>query len=114
MCPPDGEGRCLVNPEILDRDGHAEGEEGCLSLPRIYSQVVPRAAWIKVRALDQYGQALEFEAEDFPARIIQHELDHLDGIMFPDRLDLLSREALYQEWNEVRQQLLEESQRSLP
>lgn len=113
LCEPEGTPRCLINPEILEREGQATGEEGCLSMPHIYSKVVPRAVWIRVRAKDEYGEALEFEVQDFCARIIQHEVDHLDGIMFPDRLDVLSREAAYQDWNEVRKQLLEDSQRSL-
>lgn len=110
MREPDGDSMCLVNPEILDRDGHEEGEEGCLSTPKIYSLIVPRARWIKVKALSVVGEPLQFEATDLSARIIQHEIDHLDGIMFFDRLDIISREAVLQEWAEVRKQLLQASE----
>jgi peptide deformylase len=102
---PEGAKMCLVNPEILERDGEEYGQEGCLSLPDIYIQV-PRATRIGVRAQDVYGEPLEFEAHDFLARIIQHELDHLDGIVFLDRVDVLTRHAMMQEWQEIRNRLL--------
>ena len=98
---------CLLNPEIIDHEGREEGEEGCLSMPRMYSLVVPRASWIKVKAQSVTGEPLEFEATGFLARIIQHEIDHLEGLMFFERLDIISREALLQEWAEVRKQLLQ-------
>ncbi len=104
MCEPDGEPRCLVNPEILDKSGNALGEEGCLSMPRVYAQV-PRATWLKVRALDEFGEPVEFEATDFAARIIQHEYDHLEGVLFPDRLDILSREDKLREWEQIRAEM---------
>jgi peptide deformylase len=97
---------CLVNPEIVETDGDAVMEEGCLSVPRVYADV-RRATWIHVRALDEMGRPLEFEAHDFLARIIQHETDHLEGLMFFDRLDLLTREAKLREWDEVRDGLAE-------
>lgn len=105
---PEGQKLCLVNPEIVERDGEETGQEGCLSLPEIYIQV-PRATRIGVRAQDVYGESLEFEARDFLARIIQHELDHLDGIIFLDRVDVLTRHAMLQEWQDIRNRLLETS-----
>ena len=102
---PDGPTMCLINPEILEVDGCEEGEEGCLSLPRIYTEV-QRATWIKVRALDVYGKRHEFEAEDLLARIIQHEYDHLDGVIFLDRVDVLKRQEKLQEWEEVRGRMM--------
>jgi len=102
---PDGRKMCLVNPEILEREGEESGQEGCLSLPEIYIQV-PRATRISVRAQNVYGETLEFEAGDFLARIIQHELDHLDGIIFLDRIDVLTRHAMIQEWQDIRGRLL--------
>lgn len=104
MHEPDGEPRCIVNPEILDKSGSALGEEGCLSMPRVYAQV-PRATWVAVRGLDETGRLVEFEARDFAARIIQHEFDHLEGILFPDRLDILSREDKLREWDQVRAEM---------
>ncbi len=102
---PDGEKMCLVNPEILEREGNETGSEGCLSLPEIYVDV-PRASRIVVRAQDVEGNEKEFEAEDFLARIIQHELDHLEGIIFLDRVDVLTQHAKLQEWEEARSRLI--------
>ena len=58
-----------------------------------------------MKGFNQFGKPVAFEAKDFLARIMQHEYDHLEGILFPDRLDILTREALLQEWNEIREQL---------
>lgn len=104
--PPEGEPMCLVNPELSEMEGREEGEEGCLSLPKVYAKV-PRAVRLHVKALDEHGAPLEFDAEGFTARIIQHECDHLEGRVFPDRLDILSREALLREWADVRKGLFE-------
>jgi peptide deformylase len=83
----------LVNPVIFQRSGSETGEEGCLSIPGIYEDV-PRSARLKVRALDEHGQAFELEAEGYLARAIQHEVDHLDGVLFIDRLSPLKRQFL--------------------
>lgn len=104
MQAPEGEPMALVNPEILESDGREDGEEGCLSLPQVYT-AVPRAAWIRVRAQDIDGTAVEFEARDFDARIIQHELDHLNGVIFLDRVDILTRQTKLAEWDEVRSRM---------
>ncbi|MBE6936130.1 MAG: peptide deformylase [Ruminococcaceae bacterium] len=74
----------LVNPEILEYSGKAEGVEGCLSVPNVWG-IVERPTHVKVRAQDRDGNTFEFEAEDFHARIVCHELDHLDGTLFVDR-----------------------------
>lgn len=105
MHEPDGKPMCLVNPEILEAEGSESGEEGCLSLPQVYA-MVPRATRIRVRAYDQHGAKREFESFGYQARIIQHEIDHLDGVIFPDRLDILTREAKLQEWAEIREKLM--------
>jgi peptide deformylase len=97
-------GMCLVNPEIFESDGQETGEEGCLSLPHIYAPV-SRHARIRVCAMNEHGKPLDFEAAGLLARIIQHETDHLDGVVFLDRVDILTREAKLQEWKEVRNQL---------
>lgn len=75
----------LVNPEITEWDGFAIGREGCLSVPDYTGNVV-RAERIKLDALDRDGNALHFEMEGFEARAVQHEMDHLDGLLFLDRL----------------------------
>lgn len=110
LCEPDGEPMCLVNPEIYEQEGREYGEEGCLSLPQVYAKV-PRCTRIRVRAKDPLGNDLDFEACDFLARIIQHEYDHLEGVVFPDRLDVFSREDAMLHWEEQRRQLNENTVR---
>ena len=83
----------LINPEILETGGEDIMEEGCLSVPGIYEDVV-RAAKILARYQDLDGKEHEIEAEGFLARVIQHETDHLDGILFVDRLSPLKRRLL--------------------
>ena len=75
----------LVNPEISEWEGLAVGREGCLSVPDYTGNVV-RAERIKLKAFDKYGEPLSFEMEGYEARAVQHELDHLDGLLFLDRL----------------------------
>jgi len=76
----------FINPEIIRKKGSVEGEEGCLSLPELYGQV-PRAEEIIVEAFDLEGQGFEMECSDLMARVVQHENDHLDGVLFIDRMD---------------------------
>lgn len=102
---PDKEPKCLINPEILEEDGKEIGEEGCLSLPQIFGEV-ERARRIVVRAYDTMGRVLEFESKGFEARIIQHETDHLNGIVFVDHLDILTRQMKLQELEQIRAQIL--------
>jgi peptide deformylase len=76
----------LINPEIQPVDAESvSGWEGCLSIPDIRG-LVPRAARIRVKAYDRTGRAIELAAEGLPARVIQHETDHLDGVLFFDRM----------------------------
>lgn len=76
----------MINPEIIFRsEQQLNGEEGCLSVPEQRGQVA-RAAQIRVRFYTLDGQCKETDFEGFPARIVQHEIDHLDGILFVDRL----------------------------
>ncbi len=105
---PEGEPVCFINPEIIEQEGREEGEEGCLSMPRVYA-IVPRATRLKVRAQDAAGESFELEAVDFLARIIQHETDHLDGMLFTERLDIITRQEKLEEWAEIRQQLSAEA-----
>ena len=81
----------LINPEIILHEGRQVEEEGCLSLPEIREKVV-RAQRVKVRAQDATGKWFEVEGEDLLARALQHEIDHLDGILFIDRISRLKRE----------------------
>ena len=82
--------RVFINPELLTASGEIESEEGCLSLPGYYDRV-QRAEAIRVRALDQEGQPFELEANGVLAVCIQHEMDHLIGKVFVDRLSTLKR-----------------------
>jgi peptide deformylase len=75
----------LINPEIIEEEGKAIREEGCLSIPGETGDVI-RAEKIKVRSLDRESNEIEFEAEGLEARAIQHEIDHLDGILFIDKV----------------------------
>ncbi len=75
----------LVNPEISEWDGYAVGREGCLSVPDYTGNVI-RAERITLEAKDENGAAQSFELEGFEARAVQHEVDHLDGMLFLDRL----------------------------
>ncbi|MBI2779197.1 MAG: peptide deformylase [Gammaproteobacteria bacterium] len=96
---------CLVNPEILSKEGVEQMEEGCLSVPGIY-EPVQRARHIKVRALDRNGASFEMEADDLLAVCIQHEMDHLDGKLFVDYLSELKRQRLRKKLEKVRRQTL--------
>ncbi|MGM0500102.1 MAG: peptide deformylase [Bacillota bacterium] len=75
----------LINPEIIAEEGKAIMEEGCLSIPGETGDVI-RSQNIKVKSLDRKGNEIEFEAEGYEARAIQHEIDHLNGILFIDKV----------------------------
>jgi len=80
----------LINPEMLAMEGSIVAEEGCLSIPE-FSEKVKRATKVKVRALDLAGKQFELEADGLMAKALQHELDHLNGLLFIDRLSPLKR-----------------------
>ena len=89
------EGRegALANPSIVEQHGREEADEACLSLPGLSYPVV-RSAWVRVVGLNDRGQRVEVVADDWVARIFQHEIDHLDGVLFIDRIPKdLQREA---------------------
>jgi peptide deformylase len=87
----------LVNPEIVAHEGWQKGREGCLSVPD-YTGNVMRATRIELEARDPYGEPLRFEMDGFEARAVQHEIDHLDGMVFLDRL-VSRRSDLFQRKN---------------
>ena len=94
----DNEVIAVVNPEIAIVGADVvEDWEGCLSIPDIRGRV-PRAREIKVRALDRTGARIELSAHDFPARVIQHEADHLDGVLFFDRMTSLASMTFLDEY----------------
>ena len=80
----------FINPELLDKSGECEGEEGCLSVPGIY-ETVQRASHVRVRALGLDGKPFELEADDLLAVCLQHEMDHLEGKVFVEYLSRLKQ-----------------------
>ncbi|MEA4822545.1 MAG: peptide deformylase [Clostridiaceae bacterium] len=84
--PPDQAPLELINPEILSAEGEEEGQEGCLSVPGVWG-VVKRPSKITCRAQDRNGKRFTFSATGYSARIVCHETDHLDGILFTDKVE---------------------------
>ena len=84
---------CLINPEVIEKSGEIQWEEGCLSVPDYYENVI-RANDIKVQALNQHSETFELEASEMLSVCIQHEIDHLDGILFVDHLSKLKQKRL--------------------
>jgi peptide deformylase len=91
----------MVNPEILERSDAEDVDEGCLSVPGV-SDTLKRYRRVKARALDVEGRPFEVEAEGLLAQCIQHEIDHLDGKLYIDRLSSLKRERLLKRLKEAR------------
>jgi peptide deformylase len=85
--------RAIVNPVVTERGGVVKEEEGCLSLPGIFAEV-ERSKSLRIEGLDGEGQPISFEAQGLQAKIIQHELDHLDGVLFIDRLPPVTRDRI--------------------
>jgi peptide deformylase len=83
----------LINPEVIETRGKQTEEEGCLSLPDIREKV-HRAAWVKVKAQNERGEWFEVEGEELLARALLHEIDHLNGVLFIDRISRLKRELV--------------------
>ncbi|HEX4772418.1 MAG TPA: peptide deformylase [Bryobacteraceae bacterium] len=83
----------IINPEILSKEGKQVGEEGCLSIPG-FREPVARANSVKVRAYDEKGEVHEYSGEELLARAFQHEIDHLDGILFIKHLSALKRDII--------------------
>jgi peptide deformylase len=88
-----GAGRAYLNPVVVEQGGEQVGEEGCLSLPGIFADV-RRAEWVVVEAMDRAGASFRRRASGLLARVLQHEMDHLDGVLFIDRLDKVTRDRL--------------------
>jgi peptide deformylase len=103
----------LINPEILQRAGVEETEEGCLSVPGYFDKVT-RAEQIRVRALDRDGKQIEFDANGLLAVCIQHEIDHLDGKLFVDYLSELKRTRIRKKLEKERKDRGPSSARSAP
>ena len=93
----EGDRFAMIDPVIIETEGRATAEEGCLSIPDIYGEVT-RPERVVVEALDQDGNRYRKEATGLKARAIQHEIDHLDGILFLDHLSLIRRQMLLARW----------------
>lgn len=93
--------RALVNPRVVSTGDETErAEEGCLSIPGL-RDIVERKTTVVVEALDLDGDPLRIEAEGLHARVLLHEIDHIDGILFPDRLSPLKRKMLLKKWKKM-------------
>jgi len=90
----------MINPEILETKGTQSGSEGCLSIPGLREDVT-RHEWLRVRGLDAKGKTVEFECNDLLARAVQHEVDHLDGVLYVDRLSPIKRKLLSRKLKEI-------------
>ena len=89
----------LINPEIVSSRGFQTGEEGCLSVPGFFANI-RRKEHVRVSALDRAGKHFAIDADGMLSRVLQHEIDHLDGILFFDRLGRLKRDLLVKQINE--------------
>jgi peptide deformylase len=87
------EPRALINPRIVARGGQVTAEEGCLSLPGVFAEIT-RAEWVDVEATDVEGEPVKLHGRGLLARVLQHEIDHLDGVLFIDHLDPVTRDRL--------------------
>lgn len=104
VSPDQDQPLCLINPEILETRGENYSEEGCLSVPDVF-ETVARAESIRVRALRGDGAAQEFEADGLLAVCIQHELEHLDGKLFVDRLSELKRSRIRKKFDKAQRRV---------
>jgi peptide deformylase len=93
----DGERFAMIDPVIIEAEGSATAEEGCLSIPDIYGDVT-RPDRVLIEAQDREGNRYRLDATGLKARAIQHEIDHLDGILFLDHLSLIKRQMLLAKW----------------
>lgn len=93
----------VINPVIVEREDQQMGEEGCLSFPGIYTKI-PRAARILVQAYDLDGNEVRFEAEGLAARLWQHEIDHLDGVLIVNRMTQVRRLAAARQLRDLERQ----------
>jgi peptide deformylase len=90
----------IINPEMLSMEGSVVEEEGCLSIPE-YAETVKRAVKVKVRAQDRAGKVFEIETEGLLAKALQHEIDHLNGILFVDRLSPLKKSMFKRKYKKL-------------
>jgi peptide deformylase len=92
---------CIINPEIIQSEGIQEEFEGCLSFPGVFDKI-ERAMTIRLRAQDQHGKTFEIDADGLLSNCIQHEMDHLNGILFIDHLSRLKQDRLRRKLEKLR------------
>ena len=90
---------CLINPEVISGTGHTNTEEGCMSIQGVFEKV-RRYECVKVRAMDLDGQVKIYEEDGFMAKCMQHEIDHLNGILMIDRLSPLKKKIVNRRFNQ--------------
>ncbi len=90
----------LINPEIVEREGKITWEEGCLSFPGLYEKI-DRARKVTVRALNEKGEEFEIAGEELLAVAMQHEIDHLDGVLFTDRMSHLKKRRAMKKYRKI-------------
>jgi peptide deformylase len=90
----------MINPRIIQSEGSVDAEEGCLSVPELFGDI-NRAELVEVAFVDRDGEEQVLEAEGLLARVIQHEIDHLNGVLFIDRLDKSQRKAIERQLREL-------------
>ena len=98
----DGTDYALINPVIVEHEGHAKQEEGCLSLPDVFADI-RRPSRVVVEAMDEHGVVRRIDGTGMLGRAIQHEIDHLDGILILDRVGPLKRRRILAEWQKSRE-----------
>lgn len=92
--------KVLINPEVIERSGEITWEEGCLSFPKLYEKI-DRAHDVVVRAQNEKGETYEIEASELLAVALQHEIDHLDGVLFIDRMSHLKRRRALKKYKKI-------------
>ena len=102
----------IINPVLVDKAGEIIWEEGCLSIPGIFEDVV-RAKKVTFKGIDISGKEITIQAEDLLSRVMQHELDHLNGILFIDHLSKIKREQIDSQLNKISEKALEVKKSSL-
>ena len=105
--PPYEDLHVLINPEIVDREGTQTWEEGCLSFPGLHGDV-QRSEWVKVEATGRDGERYTVEGDGLLAVCLQHEIDHLDGVLFIERMSPLKRRMAMKEYKKIRSQMDED------
>jgi peptide deformylase len=106
----DGERKALINPEIVESGGEWAYDEGCLSIPGLYVEML-RPKQVLIRGVDLDGEVVEYEADELEARMYQHELDHLNGVLMFDRMQPEQRREALAEYRRIQQEVTAEPRR---